>query len=148
MTEVSCDVLAANNPVIAHRPAGAGTVKFKITTDAGAVKPVNSLLKGTLARAEPDDASKAYILVGNTAADTRFAKLDESNATIAANRAYLNYNFGSGVRELGLNFGVTAIKGVAEGVQKQDSVFDLQGRRVEKPAKGLYIVNGKKVLFN
>ena len=27
-------------------------------------------------------------------------------------------------------------------------VFDLQGRRVAKPAKGLYIVNGKKVIIN
>ena len=27
------------------------------------------------------------------------------------------------------------------------SVYDLQGRRVEKPARGMYIVNGKKVMF-
>lgn len=26
------------------------------------------------------------------------------------------------------------------------SVYDLQGRRVAQPAKGLYIVNGKKVI--
>ena len=148
MTAVSGDTLAANHPVIAYSSAGAGKVKFKITTKNGTAKPDDSILKGTLAPASPADASTAYILVGTKAADTRFAKLDESNATIAANRAYLSYSFGGGVRELGLNFGVTAIKGVAEGVQKQDSVFDLQGRRVEKPAKGLYIVNGKKVLFN
>lgn len=30
---------------------------------------------------------------------------------------------------------------------KAEGVFDLQGRRVEKPAKGLYIVNGKKVVI-
>ncbi|MDY6250060.1 MAG: hypothetical protein SPL64_03055 [Bacteroidaceae bacterium] len=148
MTEVSGNKLAANHPVIAYRSAGAGKVTFNITTADGTAKPGNSILYGTLAPAEPTDASKAYILVGNTAANTRFAKLDESNATIAANRAYLSYSSGGSVRELGLNFGVTAIKGVTEGVQKQDGVFDLQGRRVEKPAKGLYIVNGKKVLFN
>ena len=150
MTEVSGNVLAANHPVIAYRSAGAGDVAFNITTAAGTAKPVNSILEGTLGAAAPApaEASKAYILVGTTTEDTRFAKLDESNATIAANRAYLIHSSGGSVRELGLNFGVTAIKGVAEGVQKQDSVFDLQGRRVEKPAKGLYIVNGKKVLFN
>ena len=35
-------------------------------------------------------------------------------------------------------------------VQKQETpthYYDLQGRRVEKPTKGLYIVNGKKVIF-
>ena len=150
MTVVSGNVLAANHPVIARRLAGAGTVGFNITTADGIAKPVASILKGTLGAAAPapDEASKAYILVGNTAADTRFAKLDEADAVISANRAYLIFAGGGSVRELGLNFGVTAIKGVAEGVQKQDSVFDLQGRRVEKPAKGLYIVNGKKVLFN
>ncbi|MBR3896326.1 MAG: hypothetical protein IKJ42_04805, partial [Bacteroidaceae bacterium] len=26
-------------------------------------------------------------------------------------------------------------------------VYDLQGRRVENPAKGIYIVNGKKVVI-
>lgn len=147
MTAVSGDVLAANHPVIAYRSAGAATVAFNITTADGTAKPGTSILEGTLAPASPADASTAYILVGTTAADTRFAKLDEADATISANRAYLSYAGGGSVRELGLNFGVTAIKGVAEGVQKQDSVFDLQGRRVEKPSKGLYIVNGKKVLF-
>lgn len=147
MTEVSCDVLAANNPVIARRLAGAGTVGFNITTTNGTVKPGTSILEGTLGAAAPTYPSKAYILVGNTAADTRFAKLDESKATIAANRAYLSYSFGGGVRELGLNFAVTGIDKAKANAQTQ-GIFDLQGRRVEKPAKGLYIVNGKKVLFN
>ena len=148
MTEVGGNVLAANHPVIAYRSEKAGTVAFNITTADGTAKPGTSILEGTLAPASPANASTAYILVGTTTADTRFAKLDEADAVISANRAYLSYAGGGSVRELGLNFGVTAIKGVAEGVQKQDSVFDLQGRRVEKPAKGLYIVNGKKVLFN
>ena len=30
---------------------------------------------------------------------------------------------------------------------QQSAIFDLFGRRVEKPVRGLYIVNGKKVLF-
>ena len=30
---------------------------------------------------------------------------------------------------------------------KSGAVYDLQGRRVESPQKGLYIVNGKKILF-
>lgn len=149
MTAVSGNVLAANHPVIAYRSAKAGTVAFNITTAPGTDKPDNSILKGTLGAAAPDEASKAYILVGTTAADTRFAKLDESNATIAANRAYLSYAGGGSVRELGLNFAVTGIdKAKANANAQTQGIFDLQGRRVEKPAKGLYIVNGKKVLFN
>ena len=39
---------------------------------------------------------------------------------------------------------VTVIKGV-ETVAGKDEYYDLQGRRVAQPAKGLYIKNGKKV---
>lgn len=41
----------------------------------------------------------------------------------------------------------TGIESVASGVQKvENGVYDLQGRRVEAMKKGLYIVNGKKVV--
>ena len=33
-----------------------------------------------------------------------------------------------------------------ENVKENGAVYDLQGRRVENPTKGLYIVNGKKVM--
>ncbi len=43
--------------------------------------------------------------------------------------------------------GVTGITEVAAKADSKNTViFDLQGRRVAKPTKGLYIVNGKKVL--
>ena len=50
---------------------------------------------------------------------------------------------------LGFNFGdVTTIKGVEAGnVAENGAIFDLQGRRVANPIKGLYIVNGKKVVI-
>ena len=31
--------------------------------------------------------------------------------------------------------------------QTVQGIYDLMGRRVEVPSKGIYIVNGKKVLF-
>ncbi|MBO1363845.1 hypothetical protein JHU38_08700 [Prevotella sp. A2931] len=33
------------------------------------------------------------------------------------------------------------------GRNARHTVYDLQGRRVEKPGKGIYIVNGKKIVF-
>ena len=39
-----------------------------------------------------------------------------------------------------------AIVNALSGTRVTDIYYDLQGRRVEKPAKGLYIVNGKKVI--
>ena len=41
----------------------------------------------------------------------------------------------------------TGLNQINHGQMKEDKVYyDLNGRRVEHPAKGLYIVNGKKVI--
>ena len=37
---------------------------------------------------------------------------------------------------------------ITESTEMADAIYDLQGRRIEKPKKGLYIVNGKKVLVH
>ena len=39
--------------------------------------------------------------------------------------------------------GITEIKKMRDG--ENEKFFDLQGRRITRPTKGLYIVNGKKV---
>ena len=41
----------------------------------------------------------------------------------------------------------TAISAVQNAIIEK-GIFDLQGRRVAQPAKGLYIVNGKKVIMD
>ena len=44
--------------------------------------------------------------------------------------------------------GATAIETVRTATTTSDkTIYDLNGRRVERPAKGIYIVNGKKVVF-
>lgn len=40
----------------------------------------------------------------------------------------------------------TGIDGITSNVHQRSEIFDLQGRRVSNVGKGLYIVNGKKVL--
>ena len=41
----------------------------------------------------------------------------------------------------------TGIDGITSNVHQRSEIFDLQGRRVSNPGKGLYIVNGKKVIM-
>ena len=41
--------------------------------------------------------------------------------------------------------GATGVENPAFETQKSELIYDLQGRRVENPAKGLYIVDGRKV---
>ena len=43
---------------------------------------------------------------------------------------------------------VITINGIdINGTKVDDSVYDLMGRKVSKPAKGIYIKNGKKVII-
>ncbi len=69
-----------------------------------------------------------------------------ADGTLAKNKAYLNLS-GSSAPAFILNFGgeTTGIESVEAGNGTQ-TVFDLSGRRVQKAQKGLYIINGKKVL--
>ena len=57
---------------------------------------------------------------------------------------------GAGVRELTFDFGgeTNGIRSIENGKLTIDnSVYNLNGQKVEKPSKGMYIMNGKKVIF-
>ena len=67
-----------------------------------------------------------------------------------ANKAYLTYDgVIGGAREFFLfdeeTTGVNTLNG--ERKTMNGEYYDLQGRKVAQPAKGLYIVNGKKVVI-
>lgn len=95
-------------------------------------------------------------LLGETAGDNCyiFGNGDEglgfypyaNGSTLAANKAYLSVS--SGVRSFILNFDdvETGINGSITLPQSSD-IYDLQGRRANQLQRGLYIMNGKKVLF-
>ena len=69
---------------------------------------------------------------------------------LPAGKAYLSIAV-SGARELMMSFeddDVTGIQSIENGKSTIDNaVYDLSGRRVAQPTKGLYIVNGKKVVI-
>ena len=79
-----------------------------------------------------------------------FYNVDES-VTIPAGKAYLEIDAETaeaGARPF-LAIGgeeATGINAVEQAVKQGVQVFDLQGRRVSQPTKGLYIVNGQKVV--
>lgn len=89
--------------------------------------------------AEKNGVVGFYLGVGSTTAEL----------TYAAYKAYLPLS-GSSAREFwGLDFlhnGSSSIKNCIE-TSSNERYLDLQGRRVEHPTKGLYIINGKKVVI-
>jgi len=88
----------------------------------------------------------AYVLNKGTNG-VGFYKLS-STGTIGANKAYLTFSGASLTRSF---FGFDETTGIemptAEVIDADAVVYDLQGRRVAQPTKGLYIVNGKKVII-
>jgi hypothetical protein len=66
--------------------------------------------------------------------------------TLLANRAYYFGAELSGYNLILTDTGLdTSIDGIATG-STTGTLYDLSGRRVKQPAKGVYIMNGKKVI--
>ncbi len=85
-------------------------------------------------------ANSTYVL-----SDGQFKKF--TGTSIPAGKAYLlAEDIPAEAHELSINFGdATGIKNIKVGTE-DNIYYDLQGRRVLYPTKGLYIVNGKKVI--
>lgn len=139
-TEVTTTI-PANTPVLLN---GAGAVTF---SGSGAVaanaENKSKAMTGVFAKGfVPKDSYVLQLLDSGLG----FRKVaDDNSVSINPFRAYLTAQ-GAGSR-LGINFGgVTGIETVATAQQNGGQAYDLQGRRVAQPAKGLYIVNGKKYI--
>ena len=133
-------------------PAGTGLV-LKATTPESAVNvPV---FDGT----SPDDVS-GNKMVGSATETTAIAAnggyiLKDGvfqpalAGTLPAGKAYLNVAVSS-APVLNLNFGdATGIESIAKSQEltANGQYYNLNGQRVAQPTKGLYIVNGKKVII-
>ena len=137
-TEVSGQV-AANTGLILKADAD-GSYDIPVVASGAAVE--GNLLKAAVTDTEVA-ADKAYGIYKGI-----FRKL--LAGTIPAGKAYLLADDIASAPELTIDFGGEAT-GIADVRGKMEDVrsdfFDLQGRKVAQPAKGLYIQNGRKVIL-
>lgn len=120
------------------------------TYDAASAGTNNGLI-GTFSDTTAPVGDNYYILSGNVLYNT-VGCTGENAVTIGANKAYVDISAISsssarGVVELDFNE-PTGIETVANSqeLNANSKFFNLAGQRVAQPTKGLYIVNGKKVL--
>ena len=67
---------------------------------------------------------------------------------VPAGKCYVSVSKTSSPEFLGFDFdNLTNIANINAVFSNEGAVYDLQGRKVAKPAKGLYIVNGRKVVI-
>ena len=141
MTSTESAAVAAGEGLMLKGTAGA-TITIPVVASGTAID--GNLLKGCTVETVLDANANNYVLVNNGAA-AEFQKLDENGATIPAGKAYLNA--GAGARSLSVVFAdeATAVKSIS-AAKENGEVYNLAGQRVAAPQKGLYIVNGRKVI--
>ena len=139
-------IIPANSPVILAGTAGTYTLTIlPENTDA----KLASSLQGTLLPQTIEETTTAYVLAKPvTATEVGFYKLNDTDRTIGANKAYLTVTAPAGIKAFTFDFGGTTGIENTEAVTEAEEYYDLQGRRVMNPTKGIYVTkSGKKVLF-
>ena len=148
LTKIVDGIVPANTGVILN--GDANDYDLPITTADATTDFSDNEMVGVTQRTQvlwnPSTDVYNYILQGG-----EFKKA--SIGYLKPNRAYLStsYNVTANAREyLEISFeddDVTGIDATLVNSEKVNSdIYDLQGRKVEQPTKGLYIVNGRKVI--
>lgn len=132
----------AGNAVVLRSESDA-TVTLNITSEEVSTNIANNKLAGFyVATVKPENA----LVLG--AINDIVGFYPTSLETLTANRAYL---INSNESSLTFKFdnGTTAIDEIPSEITENDAaIFDLSGRRVLNPTKGIYIKGGKKIYFN
>lgn len=134
----------ANVPFIAkYDEAPSGVIEFSNKGVCHTPASFDGAFKGVYIPLEAGDVTGKW----GINADGKLQKGGES-ATINAFHAYLAEVPETAAREITIDDGeVTGIVNVKSLVPAEECVaFDLQGRQVAQPTRGLYIVNGKKIV--
>jgi hypothetical protein len=135
-------VLAANKPVILYSESS--VTSLTISNETGSSPAGTNELLGTTA-ALTVTANENYVL-GTGSAGVGFYKYN--NTVMPGFKAYLPASATASAKAYTFSFedvedAIRAIESENSGLE----IYDISGRRVQKAQKGLYIVNGKKVMF-
>ena len=135
----------ANTPLLLNAAKG----NYTIPAVASSTTNVSTnLLKAGAGAAVSAESGKTKYVLSVTAGKAEFQKINTTAATVPTGKAYLEFNEAIEARSLDIDEGgTTAIDVISKKQDASGEYYDLQGRRVAQPKKGLYIVNGKKVII-
>ena len=147
LTEITGIIPANEGVILQNTDAAEAVINLTITTDEATLN--GNRLEGVTAKREGYTALNNYVLAAKNGT-TGFYKAKFT--AITANKAYLpvaNVQNAQGVM-MAFSFGdeVTGIDNVNTAAPAAKKYYDLQGRRVLYPAKGIFVTeDGQKVLF-
>lgn len=147
-------VIPANTGLVI---VGSTTNKATVNIEPEARTTVSSQLDGINTDKTFDDSfiKDNTLVLGMGAASRKAGFYHAADATVKVrhNSAYIditdwNLTGENTINGFMFNFGgdTTGIQTVVNGENAHSVIYDLQGRRVTAPAKGVYIINGKKVI--
>ena len=139
--------VAAGTGLILKKTADVGTATdFSVPLASETDEIADNYMVGVTEDTNMEGVANAYIL-----SDGKFYEC--TGGTLAAGKAYLNDKDGVWATTGAPSFSIitddetTGINSVERGALSVEGCYTLDGRRVEHPTKGLYIVNGKKVII-
>lgn len=158
VTATPVNQIKANKPVLLN--ADEGSYTFVVSNSSAITYSSETITSGALSGVYVQAGSSAaynpvayvpadsYVLQNGTNGIGFYKVADANTVRITSFRAYLTAQ--TGARALKIVYadddptGINAVQGEKGAA---DVYYDLQGRRVAQPTKGLYIVNGKKVIL-
>ena len=139
------DVVPAGTPIIVKTDTKGATVNVPVTTSDASDVSGNELVAGDGVKAYNNEGNSYYYLASDQFHLANAGILQSGKAYLevaGATAPQLSIIFGDGGNTTGIN----AVNG--EGLKVQGAeVYNLNGQRVLNPTKGLYIVNGRKVVI-
>ena len=151
LTKVEDGIVPANEGVVLYSENATSQNVPVATTDGNTNWSDNELVgitERTLVSKTGDNDKTNYILSKESSGIGFYLAADGDGAYLAGNRAYLSTRATTtaapflSFEEETTGIGLTPSLSQGEGV-----CYDLSGRRVAQPTKGLYIINGKKVII-
>lgn len=145
LTEITGGVIPAGVAAVIEKTGAGESYEFTFAP-SGSTANANDL-QGVYVETTIPAENNAYVLA-NGSKDVGFYLLSETERVLGANKAYLSVpNDAAGVKAFVLDLGdLTGINSTE--VAGEEVYYDLQGRRVLKPVKGIYVTkSGKKVFF-
>lgn len=145
LTEITGGVIPAGVAAVIEKTGAGESYEFTFAP-SGSTANANDL-QGVYVETTIPDENNAYVLANGTKG-VGFYLLSETERVLGANKAYLSVpNDAAGVKAFVLDLGdLTGINSTE--VAGEEVYYDLQGRRVLKPVKGIYVTkSGKKVFF-
>ena len=145
-TEIN-QAVAANTGILLEGTAGK-TYHIPVA-DEGSEPADNEFLVNSTGGTFSAESGYTYYGMLKNSNPLTFGVFDPSAVAIPTNKAYLKVGSGAASRQLVAAFHWDVTTGIEDSAattcsRKPGSVFSLTGQQVKKPAKGLYIIDGKK----